>query len=169
LKKPLAIVVIIGLCACGQAHKKSKREILETQAYYYYDHDFYYLAKIKLTALIGLDSTKGEYYFKRGYCYDQLNRTTGINDYKKAIELDYRVSDAYRHVAFDEMQSNNDSLAIICFVKAIQVDSTQSNELTPWIKICQSQIEFQKTEAWKEYEEYRKGTQQRSTLIKVNK
>ena len=85
----------MGLCACGLGHK-SKKEMLEYRSFYYYDHDNYWEARKLLDSLIVLDSTKGEYYFKRAYCYDRVDDVRALDDYQKAIKLNYRVASAGR-------------------------------------------------------------------------
>lgn len=141
--------------------------MLEYRAFYYYDHDNYWEARKLFDSLIVLDSTKGEYYFKRAYCYDRLNDLRAVDDYKKAIQLNYRVGTVYKNLGFDAIQRNNDSLAIVFFVKAIRADSTKRNELIPWIKTSQQRIASHDAEAWKEYKEHEKEGSQKPILLKV--
>jgi tetratricopeptide (TPR) repeat protein len=165
LKKYLTILIVTGFCACSQAHKGSKRTLLEAQAFYDYDHDKYALAKFYLDTLINLDSTKGEYYFKRAYSREKLSDSLAIDDYQKAITLNYGVARAYKNMAIDMMQVENDSLALILFNKAFKADPSMSSGLAPLIKACKDQIEWHKTDAWKDFEEWKTRVDSSSTPI----
>jgi Flp pilus assembly protein TadD len=156
------------LCACGLVHK-SKKEMLEHRAFYAYDHDNYWEAGRLLDSLIVLDSTKGEYYFKRAYCYGRVDDARALDDYMKAIKLNYNVAGAYKNIGFEALQDGTDSLAVVFFSRAIRADPTKSNELTPWIESCQQRIASHDADAWKKLQERKKGIQQRPTMIKVKK
>jgi tetratricopeptide (TPR) repeat protein len=168
MKKLIAIIAVFGTCACNWSHPKSKREFLESKAFWYYDHDVYSKAISYLDSLIILDSTKGEYFFKRAYSYDKLNDIRSVDDYKKAIKLNYRVADVYQNLALDAMLFDKDSLALIFFSKAVTVDPSKTAEITPLIKVCQSEIEMKKTDAYKEFKAREKMLLQKPTPIKVN-
>jgi hypothetical protein len=73
MKKFFAIAIITACCACTRGHKSKKIVLLEAQAFYYYEHDKYALAKFYLDTLIVLDSRKGEYYFDRAYSREKLS------------------------------------------------------------------------------------------------
>src|SRR5256885_963142 len=77
----------------------------------YYKNDYTHSA-ILFDSLIKLDTTKGEYYFKRGYSFSMfLNADQAIKDYLKSISLGYRVADAYKNIAVN-YTTINDSLAM---------------------------------------------------------
>jgi tetratricopeptide (TPR) repeat protein len=72
----------------------SKKELIE-RANNYYQNDKYSDAISLYNDLIVMDSTKGGYYFKRGYCKSMLLNDTGaISDYRKAIMRNYSESHA---------------------------------------------------------------------------
>lgn len=64
---------------------------LAERANLFYEESKYQKAIDCYDSLIALDSTKGGYYFKRGYCKSSLlnNPHGAIADYKKAIERNY--------------------------------------------------------------------------------
>jgi tetratricopeptide (TPR) repeat protein len=90
-----------------------------------YEKDNYLLAINYFDSLIQLDSTHGEYYFKRGSSYNlfykQRAATPAISDFLTAIKLKYRESDAYFNLGIS-YASNNDSLAMLYFEKAVQLN-----------------------------------------------
>jgi len=93
---------------------------------------------------------------KRGYCYSQLsNDRFAFVDFKKAIELKYSVADANVDIALIEMKYDRDSTAISYLEKALKADSSDSERIQALIKTCKQQVEFKKTGAWKEYQEYK--------------
>ena len=147
---------MLFLIACNVHHKKSVKEILEQKAAYYYNHNIYSQAIYYLDSLIALDSTKGEYYFERAHCYDKLYSTKAFPDYSKAIELNYRVADVYYNLGIDATIANKDSVALLFFYKVLKTDSSKYDEVTPLINMCKSHIEFEKTNVFKELQEYKK-------------
>jgi tetratricopeptide (TPR) repeat protein len=139
--------------------------LLETQAFYDYEHDKYALAKFYLDTLIALDSTKGEYYFDRAYSREKLSDALAIDDYQKAITLNYGVAHAYKNMAIDMMKVENDSLALIFFDKAFEADPSMRSGLAPLIKSCRDQMEWHKTDAWKDFEKWKKRADSARTPI----
>jgi tetratricopeptide (TPR) repeat protein len=75
-----------------------------------------------LNVLIAADSLNGEYFFKRGYSFGQIdNREQAIADFQKAIQLHYRVSDAYLNIG-NRYMFRNDSLALYNYKKSLEAN-----------------------------------------------
>ena len=155
------LALITFLSACNPSHKKSTKEILEQKAFYYYDNNTYSEAINYFDKLIALDSTNGEYYFKRAYCYDKTSlKKHAVLDFEKAASLKYEAADAFKNIGLIAMEVDEDSIALTYFDKGLKIDPSKFKDFGPIIQACKKQIEFQKTDAWKEFEEYKKRTKQ---------
>ncbi|MGJ3235690.1 hypothetical protein [Marivirga sp.] len=78
------------------------------------------------TTLIKNDSTKGVYFYRRGYSYGQFFKfDLAIADFKKSIDCGYREHDAYYSIAviYHEV-FEEDSIALDYLDKALLEDST---------------------------------------------
>lgn len=113
---------------------------LEADSFYYENN--YSRAIILFNELIALDSTKGEYYFKRGFSYSMLlNAEQAIKDYSKAAELEYRKADAYKNIGIN-YSTINDSLAIYYLDKCLEIEP--ENAKAKRIKEeCESRLKLQ--------------------------
>jgi tetratricopeptide (TPR) repeat protein len=161
LRKLIIAYFILIFCSCTSSHKKSKREILEEKASYYYKKEIYPEAIDYFSELIRIDSTKGEYFIKRGYCNNKSSYLIrALSDYQKAIDLKYDVSGAYLNIAIIAMQLEKDSIALIYFDKSLHADSTKYQKIQYLVKMCKLNIEMRKSDAWKDFEEYKKRTKQ---------
>ena len=93
---------VLLLFSCNNANESENHQPLQTETLkrkLLAKADSLYLADQFLQAiplydsLIAMDSIRGGYYFKRGYCKSMLLETTfdeqAISDYKKSIELNY--------------------------------------------------------------------------------
>jgi Flp pilus assembly protein TadD len=135
--------------------------MLEEKAFYYYSNKTYREAINYLDELIRLDSTNGEYYFKRGYCYSELsNDSHAFFNFEKAIEFKYSVANANMNIALIAMKNDRDSAALLYLEKALKAGSTENEKIQKLIKMCKQQVEFQKTDTWKAYQEYKARTKQ---------
>lgn len=102
---------------------KSSIENLKIVANKYYDSNAYVKAIMVFEKIISLDSTNGEYYFKRGYSYSMiLNPEQAIRDYSKSISLGYKISSAYKNIGIN-YSTINDTLAIINFNKSLEYET----------------------------------------------
>jgi tetratricopeptide (TPR) repeat protein len=78
--------------------------------------------------LINIDSTEGEFYYKRGNCKAYLFEYIGsTKDYMKAIELKYKIGDTYFNIACNYASIKEDSLALIYFTKAYELKPNDLN------------------------------------------
>ena len=69
----------------------TEKQKLTDRAKSLYDSEKYSQAKLCYDTLILLDSTEGEYYFRRGYCksISDIDILGAIKDYSKSIEHNY--------------------------------------------------------------------------------
>src|SRR5690349_18821203 len=105
--------VSIILISCSNQTKKSDKEILEGKASYYYKNDDYQNAVMYFDSLIKLDTTVGQYYYKRAYSYSRLSlEKLAISDFEKAAGLNYKTADAYRNIALMSIGIEEDSIAL---------------------------------------------------------
>ncbi|HSZ34445.1 MAG TPA: hypothetical protein VK772_14110 [Puia sp.] len=159
MTKPLIIIFIFLFVSCGPSHKKSKQEILEEKAEYYYNKEIYKEAIPYFDQLINIDSTKGVYYLKRGFCYDKLfYQRFAYSDYQKAIKLKYGIAVAYLHIGVMYSENEQDSLALIYYDKSLSLDSSRYQNIQILKRISQEMIKSRKNNpaAWKEFEEFKK-------------
>lgn len=134
LNKISFIYFLLIFFSCDQQKPNDKTvKNIETQikkqadSFYYAKNDLN--AAVLFTKLIALDSTKGEYYYKRGYSYSMLlNADDAINDFLKAAKLNYRTAKAYRNIAVNYF-TINDSLAVYYINKSLQVDPTDTSAM----------------------------------------
>ncbi len=103
MKMKIFIFIIILISCTNSKEKDAKRnkqsqqqivvdvKALAKKANLFYEQNRCVEAIACYDSLILIDSAKGGYYFKRGYCKASLlnNPDGAIADYKKAIELDY--------------------------------------------------------------------------------
>jgi len=141
MKVKIAIILFIVCYAssCSNQERANEEEnqtdikSLESLANDYYANDNYEEASKAFSKLIAVDSTKGEYYYKRGYSYGQMEQyNKEEKDYLKSIELGYRVADAYNNLAFFYMATHRDSLAVVYLKKYLELnpnDETAQNAL----------------------------------------
>jgi tetratricopeptide (TPR) repeat protein len=62
-------------------------------------------------------------YFKRGVCLGELgNQKNAIKDFKKSIELNYRISDSYFNMSLDYNILLDDSAALACVKKCLIIN-----------------------------------------------
>ena len=135
--------------------------MLEQKALFYYNNGTYSEAIRYFDQLIHLDSTKGEYYFKRGYSYGkQFDQFEEFINYEKAIELNYDVADANFNIATIAFTNDQDSIAIVYLDKSLKAGSTKYKDIQLLKKMCIQNLALQKTDAWKEFQEYKKRTKQ---------
>lgn len=80
-----------------------------------------YLAASKFySLLIQKDSTNGDFFFKKGFCYAKLGlKDEAINNFQKAVCLNFRVSDSYFNISLAYASLLNDSLALVYINKCI--------------------------------------------------
>jgi tetratricopeptide (TPR) repeat protein len=128
MKSVLLSCTLIGiLISCnmqdnaGKARTENIEKVIATMNEFYLRNN--YDSSIKyLDVLIAADSTNGEYFFKRGYSFSQIDRRDqAIADYKKAIQLHHRVSDSYLNIGLNYMYQN-DSLALYYCKKSLEAD-----------------------------------------------
>jgi tetratricopeptide (TPR) repeat protein len=87
-----------------------------------YNQDDYKNALIYIHTLIKMDSTNGEYYYKKGYCESGLfNTNESIKAYQISIIHHYRVIDATFSIGV-LYSLTNDSIAKSYFEKCLAID-----------------------------------------------
>lgn len=121
------------LTFCTEKEKKvdensilfNERENLELLADKLYNQDEFEEVIPILDQLIADDSTKGIYFFRRGYSLARIRKdSAALQDYLKSIELGYRVYDCYKSLGliYSIGMLSNDSVAIHYFEKALETD-----------------------------------------------
>lgn len=89
----------------------------------YYNNEEYEKALVYFNQIVNMDTTIGEVYYSRAYCYggiDEYHKSN--NDYLKAISLDYKVYNSYFNLGCSYAIMRNDSVALIYFKKAYEVN-----------------------------------------------
>lgn len=88
--------------------------------------------------LINEDSTKGKYYYNRGYSYSiLLNAYPAIQDFLKSIQLNYRVAESNRNIAVN-FSDIDESQAVYYINKSYQLNPNDSS-----VKILKEEYEMQ--------------------------
>ena len=133
----LAIISCL-LCSCVK-NKESKHVVvldsinsnstrLESESYLnlkarlaYESND--YLSASKLYSLLILkDSTKGDFFFKKGICCAKLGfKDDAIDNFQKSVCLNFRISDSYFNISLAYASLLNDSLALVYINKCISL------------------------------------------------
>lgn len=76
-----------------------------------------------LDTLIQLDSTNGEYFFKRGFSKAQISDYSSSSiDFREAINKGYKPSLAFFNLGLNESLLGHDSLAIVYLKKSLEID-----------------------------------------------
>lgn len=101
----------------------AKAGTLESRARSAYEKRDYIHAISYFDSLIASDSTHGEFYYKRGFSYDMVNKRPevpeAIRDYLKSIQLGFRIPEAYYNLGLCYLYAN-DSIALYYFQKSLQ-------------------------------------------------
>ncbi|MTI30502.1 tetratricopeptide repeat protein [Xanthovirga aplysinae] len=133
MNKLYLIFLIFGLSCVNQKEAKEEderfnqsnntKEELVKLAKSSYESDDFGEAINYFTQLINLDSSKGEYYYKRGFSFASIDSTeSSIADYLIAAKLDYRPDDAYFNMGLNFRVIWDYPLAIYCFHRSLQLD-----------------------------------------------
>jgi tetratricopeptide (TPR) repeat protein len=97
-----------------------------------------YVESIKLfSELIEKDSSIGEYYYKRGYCYNQIDSVEmSTIDYLKSVSYGYRLTDSYYNIGLNYLyEFRNYSVALKYFQKALEL-SPDDTAIKEEIDVC---------------------------------
>jgi tetratricopeptide (TPR) repeat protein len=149
----------LAILSCTDDSKKNRIADLETKAYSLYEKDSYAKCRPFLDTLIQLDSTNGEYFYKRGVCFDRAHKYgKAQNDFLKSIALHYRPGEAYFTMGLEEM-SGNDTTAIAYFQLALKANPDKKEEVEPLIKSCRLEIELENSEAAREFKDIKPSKQ----------
>ena len=109
-----------------------KEQYFKNIADSFYDLKQYPKSVFYYDSLIHLDSSNGEYFFKRGYSYDMIYQKQGLNeavsDYLKSIDLGYNKESGYYNLGVSYMYIN-DSIALYYFNKCYDVNPYHRNLL----------------------------------------
>jgi tetratricopeptide (TPR) repeat protein len=137
----LQIVLSMVLLGCNE-RKKSTIEVNSNEfdidmrrivsiADSLYQNESYFEATQAYTNLIKLDSTNGEYYYRRAYSLCQVERDReSLKDFQKAIDLNYDKFKCFHSIGLVHMLLNNDSMAIQYFEKCLLIKPNDSNVIT---------------------------------------
>jgi tetratricopeptide (TPR) repeat protein len=106
---------------------------LKTIADSLYRRDEYALAIRYFDTLVQLDPNQGEYYYKRGFSYDQIYKRPevpqAIENYLKSIQFGYRKADSYDNLGLSYMFVN-DSLSATYFEKSLKIKPDNQDIIT---------------------------------------
>lgn len=112
----------------SSSHSVVDIEMLIRQSNNYYQQNEYEKAIPIFDKIVSVDSTRGEIYYRRGYCRAQLFDYEGsTNDYIKAVELNYRVEESYFSLGCNYAATYNDTLALKFFMKAYELNPNNEN------------------------------------------
>ena len=127
------VIAVLFLLSCQNQKSKPRDKyvghydkvyLLKTIADSLYYRDEYQQAIRYFDTLIQLAPQQGEYYYKRGFSYDQVYKRPevqqAIDDYLKSIQLGYRKADSYDDLGLCYMFVN-DSLAALYFEKSLEL------------------------------------------------
>lgn len=129
--KIILIIVIVFIIIYFLFNKKSsisksqnqRKEIVLKKANHYYESNKYFEGKILFDEFIKSDTTNAEAYYRRGYCKAQIYDYNGsIIDYQKALFLKQSPFNVYFNIGCDYGAIGKDSLAIVFFEKALELD-----------------------------------------------
>jgi tetratricopeptide (TPR) repeat protein len=126
----LSIFIFIGCSGKPSEvnHEIGSKDSLNKKATFFYKNKDYSNALNFYDKLISIDSTNGEFYYKRGNCKAYLFDYNGsTNDYLKAIELKYKIGDTYFNIACNYASIKEDSLALKYFTKAYEINPNDLN------------------------------------------
>jgi tetratricopeptide (TPR) repeat protein len=137
--KIILLVLAAGLFfpACDSTEKKrvvtepdENLDDLIELADLYYNLDNFKEAILLFDRILKLDTTNGEFYFKRAFSKSMTYDSHGsILDYYKSIELSYRVDDATFNLACIYAATQKDSLALQYFLKAYELNPENKKAL----------------------------------------
>ena len=131
-----SIPFCLMLASCGNNQQKKTLtsqlgediEELTVLSDTYYLKDNFEKALPLFDKIIALDSTRGEAYYRRGYCKAQRFDYDGSTlDYMKSIELNYRKEDSYFSIGCNYAALLNDSLAFKFFMKSYELNPFNEN------------------------------------------
>lgn len=139
MKQFIIYLTLILLVGCYSNSSNKIKENLTT-ANKYYSEDKYKLAKDYFLKVADSDSVTSEVYYKLGVCYAYLfEYETSIAYYKKAVENNYRLEDAYFNIGLNLICLSKDSLALISFGKALEY-APNDNEIIKEIDDCKKRL-----------------------------
>lgn len=91
---------------------------LVVQAALLYANDKFEEALMSYNKLINLDSTNGDFFYRKAYCLAQLSRdSAAVENYLKSANLDFRKFDAYRSIGLIYTVGLNDKSKAIEYLK----------------------------------------------------
>lgn len=140
--RALIVGSLLALLKCSTTSKKEDTELrsdssftsrdslisdsssLVVQAALLYANDKFEEALESYSKLVELDSTNGDFFYRKAYCLAQLNRdSAAVENYLKSANLDFRKFDAYRSIGLIYTVGLNDrSKAIEYFKKCLEIN-----------------------------------------------
>lgn len=135
IKKFILLSLVFLSISCKDFEEKKNSalldvSIMEKKAKNYIQNEDYLKAKLIYDTLITIDSTKGEYYFKRGYTKSLLinNDNEAILDYHKAISKGYRNKhSAYLSIGMLYKWNKKFDSSLHYFDECLKLDPENSN------------------------------------------
>src|SRR4030095_4392266 len=156
----ISVITVLSCFSCDTYSTSSThsatavKDSLQEIAFHYYSGKDYDNALKYLDTLIKLDSTNGEYYYKRAVSNGRLiKKKEAIRDFSKSAILGHRVDDSYWGIglsyAFD-----NDSLCLV-YLNKIKAINPRFQNIDIEIRDCEKRIvEFRSYEPlYKEFKE----------------
>lgn len=125
LKAMCQLTLAIALVACSSSKNSEEvmSEDLKTRLDRLYSNDQFREAIMVLNQMIPQDTLNGELYYKRGFSYAQVFEYDSSEvDFKKSVDLKYRIVDSYYNLALVHVATMDDSLAIAYLKRALSID-----------------------------------------------
>ncbi len=111
-------MLIVAGCGGQQSDSKLDYEQNLELALSYYEKDEFLLAKKSFSNAIKQDSSQGLPYFKRGYCYMQLDMFDSAEyDYLMSINLEYNQQDALYNLTLIRSIDPKDTMSLFYLKK----------------------------------------------------
>lgn len=134
----IIICALLAIFSCqrntSNETKSTSSEDLLKSARKYYDSNQFSKAKEQYDLILKTDTTIGEAYFSRAYCFAiEGNIEKSNSDYEKCIDLKYREESSYFNLGCNYAIQLQDSVALIYFKKAYSINPLNEkakNEIT---------------------------------------
>jgi tetratricopeptide (TPR) repeat protein len=121
------VCVLLSIYSCqrkiGSEKIKASSDDLLKDAREYYDSNQFSRAKEQFDLVIKIDTTIGEAYFSRAYCFSMEDNIEKSNlDYMRCINLKYKEESSYLNLGCNYAKLLEDSIALAYFKKVLSIN-----------------------------------------------